>query len=125
MKATSVIRGTTLGCGHLTKAYAVARIRDKRYYRCPLGCGLQERRIVRKPRPTQAQLAMDALELITGRDRQRLIAEGRFWSEYEKAQRELLIALGPVNKTTVTWFSPRISGPTMREWNEEDDDAAA
>ncbi len=125
MTTTRATRGTTLRCGHLTRAYAVARIRDKRYFRCPFGCGLQERRIMRKPRPTRAQRAMAELELIMGRDRQRLIAEGRFWSEYERVQREVLIARAPVNTSTITWFSPRISGPTMREWLEEDDDAAA
>jgi hypothetical protein len=55
-------------------------------------------------------------------DRKRLIAEGRFASEFIRAFREYLIAhTEPVTTPTVTWFSPRGSGPTMRVWDDDDE----
>ena len=75
------------------------------------------------------------LRRVTVEDRQRLIAEGRFVDEFIKAYREHLIAhKEPVTTPTVTWFSPRGSGPTMRLWDDDenpwyepadDDDAQA
>ena len=64
-----------------------------------------------------------SLELIrvTVTERQRLIAEGRFVDEFITAYRDHLIAhKEPVTTSTVTWFSPRASGPRMRLWDDEE-----
>jgi hypothetical protein len=61
------------------------------------------------------------LRRVTVTDRQRLIAEGRFVDEFIRAYRDHLIAhKEPVTTPTVTWFSPRASGPTMRVWDDEE-----
>jgi hypothetical protein len=61
------------------------------------------------------------LRRVTVDERQQLIAEGRFVEEFIKAYRDHLIAhKEPVTTPTVTWFSPRGSGPTMRRWDDED-----
>jgi hypothetical protein len=61
------------------------------------------------------------LRRVTVSERQQLIAEGRFVEEFIRAYRDHLIAhKEPVTSSTVTWFSPRESGPTMRHWEDED-----
>jgi hypothetical protein len=61
------------------------------------------------------------LRRVTVDERQTLIAEGRFVEEFIRAFRDHLIAhKEPVTTPTVTWFSPRGSGPTMRRWDDED-----
>jgi hypothetical protein len=61
------------------------------------------------------------LRRVTVDERQQLIAEGRFVEEFLEAFRAHLIAhKEPVMTPTVTWFSPRGSGPTMRTWDEEE-----
>ena len=62
------------------------------------------------------------LRRVTVDERQLLIAEGRFVDEFIKAFREHLIAHKPPATTpTVTWFSPRESGPMMRLWDEDEE----
>jgi hypothetical protein len=62
------------------------------------------------------------LRRVTVVERQRLIAEGRFVDEFIRAYREHLIAhKPPVATPTVTWFSPRQSGPMMRVWDEDEE----
>lgn len=62
------------------------------------------------------------LRRVTVDERQRLIAEGRFVDEFIKAYREhLIVHKEPVTTPTVTWFSPRGSGPTMRHWEDDDE----
>jgi hypothetical protein len=62
------------------------------------------------------------LRRVTVEERQRLIAEGRFVDEFIEAYREhLIVHKEPVTTPTVTWFSPRGSGPTMRRWEDEDE----
>lgn len=62
------------------------------------------------------------LRRVTVEERQRLIAEGRFVDEFLEAYREhLIVHKEPVTTPTVTWFSPRGSGPTMRLWDDEDE----
>ena len=62
------------------------------------------------------------LRRVTVEERQRLIAEGRYVDEFLKAYREhLIVHKEPVTTPTVTWFSPRGSGPTLRVWDEDDD----
>jgi hypothetical protein len=62
------------------------------------------------------------LRRVTVVERQRLIAEGRFVDEFIRAYREhLIVHKEPVTTPTVTWFSPRASGPTLRVWDEDDD----
>lgn len=61
------------------------------------------------------------LRRVTVDERQQLIAEGRFVEEFIRAFRDHLIAhKEPVTTPTVTWFSPRGSGPTMRRWDDEE-----
>jgi hypothetical protein len=61
------------------------------------------------------------LRRVTVSERQQLIAEGRFVEEFIRAYRDHLIAhKEPVTSSTVTWFSPRESGPTMRLWDDDD-----
>ena len=61
------------------------------------------------------------LRRVTVDERQTLIAEGRYVEEFIRAFRDHLIAhKEPVTTPTVTWFSPRGSGPTMRRWDDED-----
>jgi hypothetical protein len=83
----------------------------------------------RRARQQQMQKAIEegtdpaSLELrrVTVEERQRLIAEGRFVDEFLRAFRDHLIAhKEPVTTPTVTWFSPRGSGPTMRLWDDEE-----
>lgn len=62
------------------------------------------------------------LRRVTVLERQQLIAEGRFVDEFINAYREhLIVHKEPVTTPTVTWFSPRGSGPTLRVWEEDDD----
>jgi hypothetical protein len=62
------------------------------------------------------------LRRVTVEERQKLIAEGRFIDAFLQAYREHLIAhKQPVSTPTVTWFSPRESGPTMRSWDDDDE----
>ena len=62
------------------------------------------------------------LRRITVDERTTLIAEGRFWEEYLRAYAAYLVAHKPPATTpTVTWFSYRSSGPTMREFDPEDE----
>jgi hypothetical protein len=61
------------------------------------------------------------LRRVTVDDRQKLIAEGRYWTEFSRAFREYLIAQrDPKHIDNVTWFSPRYSGPIMRRFEEDD-----
>ncbi len=61
------------------------------------------------------------LKRVTVDDRQKLIAEGRYWQEFSRAFREYLIAQrDPKHVDNVTWFSPRYSGPIMRRFEEDD-----
>jgi hypothetical protein len=63
------------------------------------------------------------LRRVTVDERQRLIAEGRFVDEFLRAFREHLIAhKPPVTTATVTWFSPRGSGPVLRLWDDDDEE---
>jgi hypothetical protein len=62
------------------------------------------------------------LRRVTVEERQKLIAEGRFVEEFLVAFRDHLIAhKEPVTTPTVTWFSPRGSGPVNRVWDEDED----
>jgi hypothetical protein len=62
------------------------------------------------------------LRRVTVDERQKLIAEGRFVEEFLEAFRAHLIAhKEPVTTPTVTWFSPRGSGPVLRRWDDDDD----
>jgi hypothetical protein len=62
------------------------------------------------------------LRRVTVDERQKLIAEGRFVEEFLSAFREhLIVHKEPVTTPTVTWFSPRGSGPTMRLWEDDED----
>ena len=55
------------------------------------------------------------LRRVTVDDRTTLIAEGRYGEEFVRAFAAYLIAhKEPVTTPTVTWFSYRASGPTMR-----------
>lgn len=62
------------------------------------------------------------LRRVTVDDRTRLIAEGRYGEEFVRAFAAYLIAhKEPVSTPTVTWFSPRASGPTMRIFDDRGD----
>jgi hypothetical protein len=62
------------------------------------------------------------LQRVTVDERERLIAEGRYWEEYLRVYAAYLVAHKPPATTpTVTWFSYRSSGPIMREFDPEDD----
>ena len=64
-----------------------------------------------------------ALELrrVTVDERQQLLVEGRYSEEFLRAFAAYLIAHRDGRRVdTVTWFSPRGSGPTMRRWEDED-----
>ena len=62
------------------------------------------------------------LRRVTVDERQKLIAEGRFVDEFIRAFRDHLIAhKEPVTTPTVTWFSPRGSGPLLRVWDDDED----
>jgi len=62
------------------------------------------------------------LKRVTVDERQRLIVEGRYSEEFLRAFAAYLIAHRDGTKVdTVTWFSPRGSGPTMRLWEDEAD----
>ncbi len=62
------------------------------------------------------------LRRVTVEERQRLIAEGRFVDEFLQAYSEhLIVHKKPVTTPTVTWFSPRGSGPTLRLWEEDEE----
>jgi hypothetical protein len=64
------------------------------------------------------------LRRVTVDERTRLIAEGRYADEFLQAFAAYLIAHKPsASEPTVTWFSYRSSGPTMRTHYEDDDDA--
>jgi hypothetical protein len=61
------------------------------------------------------------LRRVTVDERQQLIAEGRFVEEFIEAyRRHLIVHKEPVTTPTVTWFSPRGSGPTLRRWEDEE-----
>lgn len=61
------------------------------------------------------------LRRVTVQERQRLIAEGRFVDEFLRAYREhLIVHKEPVTTPTVTWFSPRAGGATLRRWDEDE-----
>jgi hypothetical protein len=62
------------------------------------------------------------LRRVTVDDRTRLIAEGRYSEEFLPALAAWMIAHRDVRTETVTWFSPRASGPTMRQWDEPETD---
>ena len=63
------------------------------------------------------------LRRVTVDERERLIAEGRYGDEFVRAFAAYLIAhKEPVSTSTVTWFSYRASGPTMREFDPADDE---
>ena len=50
-----------------------------------------------------------------------LIAEGRYGEEFVRAFAAYLIAhKEPATSPTVTWFSYRASGPTMRIFDDDD-----
>lgn len=62
------------------------------------------------------------LRRVTVEERKRLIAEGRYGDEFVRAFAAYLIAhKEPVSTPTVTWFSYRASGPTMREFDPDDE----
>jgi len=61
------------------------------------------------------------LRRVTVDDRATLIAEGRYGEEFVRAFAAYLIAhKEPVTTPTVTWFSYRAGGPTMRIFDDED-----
>ena len=61
------------------------------------------------------------LRRVTVDDRAMLIAQGRYGEEFVRAFAAYLIAhKEPVTTPTVTWFSYRASGPTMRIFDDED-----
>ena len=61
------------------------------------------------------------LRRVTVDDRAALLAEGRYGEEFIRAFAAYLIAhKEPVATPTVTWFSYRASGPTMRIFDDED-----
>ncbi len=63
------------------------------------------------------------LRRVTVDERSKLIAEGRYGEEFLRAFQNYLIAhKSPVTEATVTWFSYRGSGPTMRRFEEPDED---
>jgi len=63
------------------------------------------------------------LRRVTVDERSKLIAEGRYGEEFLRAFQAYLIAhKSPVTEATVTWFSYRSSGPTMRRFEEPDED---
>ncbi len=63
------------------------------------------------------------LRRVTVDERSKLIAEGRYGEEFLRAFENYLIAhKSPVTEATVTWFSYRGSGPTMRRFEEPDED---
>jgi hypothetical protein len=63
------------------------------------------------------------LRRVTVEERTRLIAEGRYADEFLRAFEAYLIAhKPPVTEATVTWFSYRSSGPTMRRFEDDDED---
>ncbi len=63
------------------------------------------------------------LRRVTVDERSKLIAEGRYGEEFLRAFQNYLIAhKSPVTEATVTWFSYRSSGPTMRRFEEPDED---
>jgi hypothetical protein len=62
------------------------------------------------------------LRRVTIDERQRLLVEGRYSEEFLRAFAAYLIAHRDTRRVdTVTWFSPRGSGPTMRLWEDEAD----
>ena len=62
------------------------------------------------------------LRRVTVDERSQLIAEGRYVDEFLRAFSTYLIAhKPPASELTVTWFSYRESGPTMRIHYEDDD----
>jgi len=62
------------------------------------------------------------LRRVTVDDRTKLIAEGRYGEEFVRAFAAYLIAhKEPVTTPTVTWFSYRAGGPTMRIFDDGDD----
>jgi hypothetical protein len=61
------------------------------------------------------------LRRVTVDNRATLIAQGRYGEEFVRAFAAYLIAhKEPVTTPTVTWFSYRASGPTMRIFEDED-----
>jgi hypothetical protein len=61
------------------------------------------------------------LRRVTVDDRAMLIGEGRYGEEFVRAFAAYLIAhKEPVTTPTVTWFSYRASGPTMRIFDDDD-----
>jgi hypothetical protein len=61
------------------------------------------------------------LRRVTVDDRAALLAEGRYGEEFIRAFAAYLIAhKEPVTTPTVTWFSYRANGPTMRIFDDED-----
>jgi hypothetical protein len=63
------------------------------------------------------------LRRVTVDERSKLIAEGRYGEEFLRAFQAYLIAhKSPVTEATVTWFSYRSSGPTMRRHEEPEED---
>ena len=61
------------------------------------------------------------LRRVTVDDRAALLAEGRYGEEFIRAFAAYLIAhKEPVTTPTVTWFSYRASGPTMRIFEDDD-----
>jgi hypothetical protein len=62
------------------------------------------------------------LRRVTIDERQRLIVEGRYSQEFLRAFAAYLIAHRDRKRVeTVTWFSPRGGGPTMRLWEDDAD----
>jgi len=61
------------------------------------------------------------LRRVTVDDRAALLAEGRYGEEFIRAfAAYLIVHKEPVATPTVTWFSYRASGPTMRIFDDED-----
>jgi hypothetical protein len=90
------------------------------------GSRAERERDSRRRLDSQLQAGTDAasmeLRRVTVDERAMLIAEGRFWEEYVRAYAAYLVAHKPPATTpTVTWFSYRSSGPTMREFDPEDE----
>ena len=90
------------------------------------GSRAERERDSRRRLDSQLEAGTDAASLelrrVTVDERATLIAEGRFWEEYLRAYAAYLVAHKPPATTpTVTWFSYRSSGPTMREFDPEDE----
>ena len=63
------------------------------------------------------------LRRVTVEERTTLIAEGRYTDEFLRAFEAYLIAhKPPVTEPTMTWFSYRSTGGTMRTFDDADDD---